>query len=307
MRAIVLAVLLAQPAAAATLRPFTSLSQPMVHLSDLFDDAGSDRVLGPAPQPGGRISVEAPQLAAIARQFGVDWRPNGSADRVVIERPGHALPREAAIAALRTALTAAGVSPDSEIDVPAFAPPIVPPGDGVTSDVGQLDYDPATGRFTALLTIMSDGMEPSHVRLLGRVQEMAEIPVATHKLLAGAAIEPGDVEIGRLRTDSLRASVVRTMEQAVGMALRHPVFPGQPLPLADLGRPIMVAKGAAVAMLLDGPGISLTAQGISTDSGALGERVHVLNPVSRAMVEADVIGPNRARVTPGTPVRPAFH
>ena len=49
------------------------------------------RVLGPGPAPGGRIVVEAAQLAAIARQFGVDWRPASPADRAVLDRPGRML------------------------------------------------------------------------------------------------------------------------------------------------------------------------------------------------------------------------
>ena len=72
-------------AQSATLRTVTTLHAPTVRLSDLFEDAGAnaDRVLGPGPGAGGRIVVEAAQLGAIARQFGVDWRPTSSADRAV--------------------------------------------------------------------------------------------------------------------------------------------------------------------------------------------------------------------------------
>jgi flagella basal body P-ring formation protein FlgA len=52
-------------------------------------------------------------------------------------------------------------------------------------------------------------------------------------------------------------------------------------------------------MLLDSPGIVLTAQGKAMDSGAVGERIRVMNPVSRAVIEADVIGADRVRVSPG--------
>jgi hypothetical protein len=53
---------------AASLRSMTTLHGPTVYLRDLFDDAGggADRVLGPGPEPGGRIVVEAAQLNAIA-------------------------------------------------------------------------------------------------------------------------------------------------------------------------------------------------------------------------------------------------
>ena len=49
---------------------------------------------GAGPGAGGRIVVEAAQLGAIARQFGVDWRPASSADRAVLDRPGRPLRRE---------------------------------------------------------------------------------------------------------------------------------------------------------------------------------------------------------------------
>ncbi len=51
-------------------------------------------------------------------------------------------------------------------------------------------------------------------------------------------------------------------------------------------------------MLLDSPGIALTAQGQALEAGAIGERIRVLNPVSHAVVEAEVIGPDRVRVAP---------
>ena len=63
-------------------------------------------------------------------------------------------------------------------------------------------------------------------------------------------------------------------------------------------RPAMVQKGATVLMVLDSPGIALTAQGQAMEAGAIGERIRVLNPISRAVVEAEVVGPDRVRVAP---------
>ncbi len=60
------------PSLAATLRNFVSLTEPVVRLSDLFEGVISDKPLGPAPAPGGRITLEAAQLSGIARQYNVD-------------------------------------------------------------------------------------------------------------------------------------------------------------------------------------------------------------------------------------------
>ena len=89
-----LACSFAVPAGAATLKPFTSLSSGVVRLSDLWDGVTEDKPLGPAPAPGGRITVASAQLAAIAKQFGVDWRPGSTAERAVLERAARTLTKE---------------------------------------------------------------------------------------------------------------------------------------------------------------------------------------------------------------------
>jgi len=291
-----------QPAEAATLRTMTTLHGPRVKLSDLFDDAGAnaDRVLGPGPVPGGRIVVEAAQLVAIAHQFSVEWQPASSADRAVLDWPGRPLPREAAMHALRDALAASGLTLDNcEIDLSGFTPPLVPFDMAPHPLVSQLDYDRDTGRFAAVLSVASDGIQPISMRIAGRVDELITVPVATARLPAGTVLQPDDVHLARVRATLANHAVALQLADAIGMQLRHQVAPGQTLALVDLSRPELVRRGAEVMMLLDSPGIVLTAHGQAMESGAVGERIHVLNTISRAVIEAEVIGANRVRVSPG--------
>ena len=304
---LLLAALLAAPASAATLRPFTQLDGAVVRLSDLFEGAGN-RPLGPGPALGGSITVEAPQLLAIARQFGVDWRPSSSGDRAVLERPGRPLPREEAMAALRMALGPAAA--DSELEMAAYTAPMIPLSADARPSVSQLSVDPATGRFTALLTIEAGDGPPVQSRLSGRLQEMVELPVPRRRLMPGELITARDLQVVRVRAGGARGDFVRVREQALGQAVRRPVAPSQPIALADLGRPVLVQKGATIRVVLDSPGIALTAQGVATEPGGMGERVRVLNPASKALIEAEVIGLDAVRVLPGAvpvsaPGRPA--
>lgn len=288
----------ALPATAATLKPFSTLSGPVVTLADLFDGAG-DRALGPAPAPGARITVEARQLEAIARQYGVDWRPSGTGDRAVLDRPGRALSRDEVTGPLRAALAAAGAPRDGELELPGFAAPVV--GMGATQpEVTQLEFDGGSGRFTALVSVAGDGGPAAQLRLSGRVLEMADMPVPRRRMVPGDVIETGDLEWVRMRAAQAKGEVVRAMREAVGQALRHAVQPGQPIQLADLGRPVVVQKGTPMLLALNTPGIELTAQGVAMEPAGMGERVHVLNPASRVVVEAEVTGPGRARVLPGS-------
>ena len=287
------------PAAAATLKPFTTLSAPVVTLADLFDGADG-RALGPAPAPGARITVEARQLEAIARQYGVDWRPMGVNERAVLDRPGRTLGRDEVTGPLRTALTAAGAPRDGDLELPGFTAPVVGMGAATEVDVTQLEYDGGTGRFTALLGVMADNAPAAQLRLSGRVLEMTELPVPRRRMAPGDVVEKNDLEWVRVRAAQARGEVVRAMREVVGQALRRSVSPGQPIQLADLGRPVVVQKGMAMLLALDTAGIQLTAQGVAMEPAGIGERVHVVNPVSRVVVEAEVTGPGRARVLPGT-------
>jgi flagella basal body P-ring formation protein FlgA len=285
---------------AATLRMNTTLHASTVRLSDLFDgvDSKADRVLGPGPGPGGRIVVEAAQLGAIARQFGVDWRPASPADRAVLERLGRPLRRDDVLDAVRRALIAAGASAECDVDIAGFTPPLVPIEAAPRPEVSDLDFDAAAGRFSAMLSVAGEGMEPLHLRVDGRVDDTIVVPVAATRLLAGGILRSDDVRMARVRTTAIRGDVLRNPGDAIGMQTKRQLAAGQPLFTHELMHPSMVAKGATVLMVLDSPGITLTAQGQAVEPGAIGERIRVLNPSSRAAVEALVIGPDRVRVTP---------
>ncbi len=272
----------------------------MVRLSDLFDDAGSkaDIVLGPGPGAGARIVVEAPQLAAIARQFGVDWRPSSSADRAVLERPGKPLHREDILAAVRSAVMQQGASADCDIDLAEFNPPLVPFESDPKPVVSDLDYDASTGQFAATVSVTGTAMEPLHLRLSGKVDDTMELPVVTTRLPAGAVLGAGDVRMARVRVSLVHGEVARSIAEVIGLQSKHQVAAGMPLMKSEFSRALMVQKGARVLMQLDSPGISLTGEGQAMEAGAIGERIRVLNPTSRAVFEAEVTGPDRVRVTP---------
>jgi flagella basal body P-ring formation protein FlgA len=287
-------------AQAATLRTVTTLNTAVVRLSDLFDDAGPNaaRVLGPGPTPGTRIVVESAQLAAIARQYGVAWKPDSPADRTVLDRPGKPLPRETVIEAVRAALAGAGVPAESEIELPGLSPPLVPFESLARPVITQLDYDGATSNFVATLSIGDAAMAPIQMRLVGHARETAAVVVPIRRVLPGEILRAGDLRPARVRTASLRADVARDAEDVIGLTPRFPLPAGQPMLRADLSQPPSVRKGASVLMLLESNGLSLAAQGQALESGAPGERVRVRNPSSRAILETVVIGPDRVRVTP---------
>jgi flagella basal body P-ring formation protein FlgA len=288
---------------AASLRSMTTLHGPTVYLRDLFDDAGggADRVLGPGPEPGGRIVVEAAQLNAIARQFNVEWRSVSRADRAVLERPGRPLRKEEAIEAVRLALTAAGASDDIDIDLSGFTPPTVPAEVTPVATVSQLEYDSSSGRFSAALTLTGDAMNPIDTRISGRVEQVVEAPIALTRLLPETILRADDVRVARVRAATLQNEIAKSVDQIIGMQLRRPVASGQPLRLADLSRPPLVQRGATVQIELAAAGLTVSGQAVALDAGAEGEKVRVQNLTSHAFLFAQVVGPGKVRITPDSP------
>lgn len=291
-----------QPAAAASLRGMTILHGPVVFLHDLFDDAGpnADRILGPGPAPGDRIVVEAPQLNAIARQYDVPWRSVSSADRAVLEWPGRPLKQEEATDAVRGAITAAGASDDVDIEIPGFSPPMVPADGKVSVAVSQLDYDSATGRFTAALTVTGATMNPVSTRISGMAEPMVSAVVAATRLLPDTILRADDVRTTRMRASRVPDQPVVSPDQVAGMQLRRPIAAGQPLRLADLRRPPLVQRGSIVQMTISEGGLQVSAQGTAIDAGARGDRIRVQNVNSRVFLYADVVGPDEVQVVTGT-------
>ena len=296
----VVACALALPAEAATLKPLSTLSGPTIRLSDLWDGVVADKTLAPAPPPGGRMTVPSAQLAAIARDYGVDWHPTSSGDRVILERPGRALTRDDVKPAILAALPGAGIAVDAELEIGAVAADPVPADAKLAITVSQFDVDPTSGRFAALLTVAIAGMPDTQLRLTGHVQEMTEVPVLKRRFLPGEVIGAADLTWTKVRSTLARGDVIQAPAQAIGLAAKHALQPEQPILAAELGRAMIVQKGEAMMLTLESPGLTVTARAIAAEPGGLGDHIRVLNELAHMTVEVELTGPGRARVVPGT-------
>jgi flagella basal body P-ring formation protein FlgA len=300
---ILMLMLAAVSAQAASLRTATTLHSQYVYLRDLFDDPGrnADRLLGPGPAPGERIIVEAAQLNAIARQYDVAWRSISSGDRAILEWPGQPLALDAVARAVRDALAATGDRSDYDIELPDFSPPTVPSGAPPGLLASQLEIDRGNGRFAALLTVTAEGMKPMTMRIGGRAEAMIEAPVAVARLKQEAIVRAEDLRMGRVASASSDRDVARSMDQIVGMQLVRPIAPGQKLLLSDLTRPALVRKGTVIQAELSAGGLSIAGQVLAVDTGGAGEVVRVQNITSHLYLFARVTGPGRVTVTPDGP------
>ncbi len=127
--------------------------------------------------------------------------------------------------------------------------------------------------------------------------------VAVRRLALGEIIGPADVRPIRLRAELARGAPAETPAQLVGKQLRRPVTAEQPIQLADVTPPALVERNALVTLVLEAPGMQLTAGGRALEAAPRGATVRVVNLMSQSVVEGVVVAPGRVRVGAGaTPV-----
>lgn len=298
-------VLICMPFAGAAPAPrgIVSIDRPVVRLRDLFTDAGpkADEILGAAPAPGQRIDVEAPQLAAIARQYGVDWSPSSSgAGSVVIERPGTPVSSSAVIAALRPSLLGAGAPDHFVVQLGTNGLPMIPPGTQPTILVNGIRYDRVNGQFRATLLISATGMKPRTFEVPGIAAPAARAVVARHALLPGEIVGINDIKLAWIPRSSLSQGALTNPSDALGMQIDRRIAEGAPLSNQAVSRRMLVRRGATVSLAVEMPGLEVSAEGIAMASGAQGAVIPIMNPSSREVVQAVIDGANHAHVLPGS-------
>ena len=253
--------------------------------------------VGTAAQPRASVSIMSGSVKLS------DLLPGVMTMQVILERKARSVTKEEVLPLLRSALISAGASQSSEIALSGFTTLLIPAEVTNQPDIESLDYDRVTGRFTAELLFDNSGADPLRLRINGVAQEMIDVPVLVHAMNAGSIISPEDLEVRRLPKGLVGDRMISAAQDAAGLALRHRMAAGVPISTDELTRPLMVTRGMLVLLRLQNSGLMLTAQGQAIDGGALDERVHVLNPGSRAVLVARVTGPGQVQVDPAsTPV-----
>lgn len=92
------------------------------------------------------------------------------------------------------------------------------------------------------------------------VHAVTEVPVLVRGLGRGDLVEEGHLEWRRMRADRLPRDAILDPDRIVGQAARQSLRPGAVLRTADLQRPVIVAKGSIVTMMLRSAALTITAQ-----------------------------------------------
>jgi flagella basal body P-ring formation protein FlgA len=165
-----------------------------------------------------------------------------------------------------------------------------------TLAVERLTYQPAGQRFSAVLSVATRDQPTQRFTLAGRLRQEIQMPVLNRRLQAGEVITAADLQWVSMPDRGLPANAIYEPQELIGRTPRHGLPAGAPVLAADLKRPVVVAKGALVTLILKTGSMRLTARGRALDEGGIGDVISVANAQSRTVVAGIVIANGQVAV-----------
>jgi len=156
----------------------------------------------------------------------------------------------------------------------------------------SVSVNPKSGRF--LIRARGADGTPS-VAISGRAAASMQYPVLIEPVARGEIIRENHIAY-RERNDLQAAFYVTDSANVIGMEARRPLQADTPLRVSDLKAPILVKRGALVAMTYNNKGLRLSHHGVAAAAGGMGDVIPIENTKSDRTIKAVVTGVNRAEV-----------
>jgi flagella basal body P-ring formation protein FlgA len=292
-----------QQATAPTIKASVTIVGEIVRIGDLVENAGAVAHVAIFRAPGlgetGRVSVERILEALLPHDL-IKVDTGGLTD-VVVTRASKTI--TAKDIETRIAQTLAGRQRNADVDNLTLTfdsePRAVHLEPNTDLRLLRVAFDPRSSRFD--IAFERPGIRNA-LRFTGTYAQTFEAATLAHPVAAGEVIRATDVRIVRRPKAELTANVITAAEQAIGLAARRAMRPGETLRQTDLIKPEVVARNDNVTITYQVPGVMLTVRGKALEGGAHGDTISVMNVQSKRSIQATVAGPGHVVVSAATVV-----
>lgn len=269
----------ANAALAASLRSEAIITGDYIKLGDIFEGVeNADYVLGPAPQPGKDMILNARTLYKIASALDIEWSPATSAQQIILRREAAVIPQSDIIATLEDRLRKEGVDEKFTVRLTTAPESVVLPAETpATMDITAFNFDPQRDSFNAVMVAPSGENPVKRISVSGSIERMVAVPVLKNSLKNGDIISALDIDWIDLPKNRIVAGTVMSEADLVNMSPRRMASAGKPINVNDLERPKMVDRGDSVTLIFDNGTMVLTTKGKALQAGAIGDSIRVAN------------------------------
>ncbi|MBA4749095.1 MAG: flagellar basal body P-ring formation protein FlgA [Alphaproteobacteria bacterium] len=131
----------------------------------------------------------------------------------------------------------------------------------------------------------------------GTFYPVKEIPVLRRLPAPGEAITEQDLTWKKITLRKLSRTTLTKTEDILGCVVRaHTLKVGAPLRHTDVEKPLLVKRGEAVLITVQDAKISLDLEGTALEQGEKGQRIRVLNPMSKRTLHGIVVDHKRVEI-----------
>ena len=289
--------------AAPALRGNVTVTNQVVTVADMFDDAGAlaETAIFSAPAPGTTGKVDLATIRAAAARVGLDAFEANGLQAVTVTRAGMTVDEAALEQLVLTELSSRGlIGPgvNSTIQFSRFIDPVQVSTNGVAVRLDSLRYTNGSRDFSARF-LLADGTKT--LDLTGTVDLTIDMPHLAANLPAGTILLPEHLMMKSVPVGQADAYGYTPADQLVGMALNRQSREGMLLRASDVSPPIAVARNDLVTIVYRRGPMTLTVKGQAVTSASRGSSVQVLNLMSNRVITATAVSPGTVEVD-GAPV-----
>jgi flagella basal body P-ring formation protein FlgA len=251
--------------------------------------------LGLAPAPGVQRVFRVLELRRLAERWSLSTVPDRE---ICVTRPVAVLTAARVLAAMQNAVQndVQNALPAAHIELLDFSRLPAPEGE-LVFPVSGLRQGPAGGYWSGYVAYGGSHRFTLWARV--KVMVAGARVVAAQDLKPGVALESAQIRV-ETREEVPAAGLVSAVEEVAGKVLRRPVARGTALRAEWLEPAKVVLRGETVRVEAVRGGARLELECVAEGSGAIGEIVPILNPVSQRRFPARVESKGRVVATKGS-------
>jgi flagella basal body P-ring formation protein FlgA len=276
-----------------------AISGKHIRLKHVFHNTGEKghKILGPAPEPGEDMVLEASTLYRVSRAFNLQWKPSTMSEQLVLTRDAHLVGSSTIRKALEDKIKAKDIYNHFNVTLnDSDARIILPPDSNRSVHVANLRLNTASDTFRAKLVAPSADNPVAQKRVRGTIARMSEVPVLKRSMRSGDVIKKRHLKMLAIPAEDINGKILVNTDDIAGMTPRNIVRPGKPVRENQLTRPKLVKRGEKVTIKYKKGPLNLTAKGKALESGAKGEIIRAVNLDSNKTLDTHVKGDRQVRI-----------
>lgn len=281
------------------LKSETVVTNSVVTLGDLFDEAGlaAEEALFRSPLPGTTGTVKLNDVRSALARIGITQFDANGLDGIRVSRAASVVDEKVLSDLIAADLSARGIlSKGMSINTMfnGAVRPVNAEASAQPAHVVNLRYLPGAGTFSARFAI--DGIEQP-LDVSGTIEMMIEAPHIAGTLAAGTVLGGDNIVMRPVPLKYVESTGVARLEDVLGKALVRQSREGMMLKPSDVAAPLMVSKNDVVTIYFRNGPMTLTVKGQAITGAAEGGPLQVLNLMSKRVVSATAIAAGAVEVS----------